>query len=379
MDFSFTEEQLVNKQKISDFCRKELASSAAELDGATGENAKEMLGKRIEALGREGILGLGFPEVAGGSGADLMPFVILMQELGDACPSTGLAVMSSVGLCARALFEWGDEAAQKACLADLLSGKILGAYASLEPEAGLDSWDLKTVATQAGDNVVLNGQKNMVLNAPMAGASVVSAADSNGQEGLFLVAPGAAGIELSAAQDKMGCRGAPTADLTLTDCHAARLASGDGEKAVALLRAYEHLYLAALSAGMINAAMISSGIYARDHKAGEKPLARHQEISFKLADALVFLDTAQVLIHRCVWLLNENSSEMPVLASCAKTFASESAVKAAGWALQIMGQEGYRRGSRAERLYRDAKLVEILGDPTERHRMFIADQVLAAY
>jgi hypothetical protein len=131
---------------------------------------------------------------------------------------------------------------------------------------------------------------------------------------------------------------------------------------------------------MIRASAITGGVYARDHKAGEKPLARHQEIYFKLADAHLFMDTAQMLIYRCVWMMIEgNYDEARVLASCAKAFASESAVQAAGWALQITGRDGYSLGSPAERQYRDAKLVEILGDPTEQHRMFIADQVLAEY
>lgn len=379
MDFSFTEEQQTNQQRIRDFCRKELAPRAAELDEATGEQAREMIRERLRSLGKQGFLGMGFPEDAGGSGESLMSFVLLIQELGDTCPSTGLAVISSVGLCARALYEWGGEAEKKAYLADILSGEAIGAYASMEAEAGLDAWTYSTVATPTGDGVTIKGQKKLVLNAPMGGAMVLNAADGAEQPGLFLVSPEAAGLEISTIQEKMGCRGVSTADVTLTDCTAVRLNCGDGGKAVEMLRSYEHLFLAALSVGMLNVAMITSGVYARDHKAGGKPLARHQEISFKLADSLLFMDTAQVLIHRCVWLMGEKSGEAPVVASCAKTFASESAVKAAGWTVQIMGQEGYSRGSRAERLYRDAKLVEILGDTTERHRMFIADQVLAEY
>ena len=86
-----------------------------------------------------------------------------------------------------------------------------------------------------------------------------------------------------------------------------------------------------------------------------------------------------MLLHRCVWMMEEKNAEAPVLASSAKVFASEAAVKAADWAMQISGQEGYQSGSRAERIFRDAKLLEILGDCTEKHRMFVADQVLAAY
>ena len=86
-----------------------------------------------------------------------------------------------------------------------------------------------------------------------------------------------------------------------------------------------------------------------------------------------------MLLHRSVWMINEKNPEAPVLASSAKVFASEAAVKAANWAVQVTGQKGYRRGSLAERIYRDAKLVEILGDSIEAHRMFIADQVLSEY
>ena len=96
-------------------------------------------------------------------------------------------------------------------------------------------------------------------------------------------------------------------------------------------------------------------------------------------DTYLYQDTVQMLIYRCLWFMAENNPEAEVLASSAKLFASEAAVKAADWTLQIMAQEGYCQGSEGERLLRDAKLLEILGDPTEKHRMYIADQVLAQY
>jgi acyl-CoA dehydrogenase len=108
-------------------------------------------------------------------------------------------------------------------------------------------------------------------------------------------------------------------------------------------------------------------------------MGRHQEISFKLADSMVFQETARMLIDRCVWLLEQKDPQAPVLASAAKAFAAESAVKAASHAVQIFGQEGVCAGNRAERFYRDARLMEILGDPTEKHRMFLADRVLQEY
>lgn len=378
MEFNLTDEQLDLQQRIRDCCLREIAPGAAELDKASAENANEMIRERIRSLGREGWLGLGLPEGPGGAGGDLLGPVLLHQELGEVCPATALGVLASAGLCARALCGWGAKAEQDAYLEGLLAGEILGAFGDMEPEASLDAWTLKTVASPSGSGFRLSGQKGMVLNAPVAGVSIVTAS-AEGGAGLFLVSPDAAGIERSPSHAKVGCRGVPTADVSLKDCAAVRLASEDGGESVESLRAVGHLLFGSVAAGMIRAAMVTAGVHARDHQAGDRPLARHQEVSFKLAEILVLYDTALMLLYRSLWMMNEKGAEAPVLASSSKVFASEAAVRAAEWSMQITGQEGYRSGSRAERIFRDAKLLEILGDCTEKHRMSVADQVLAAY
>ena len=378
MEFRFTDQQLEVQQRIRDCCRKEISPGAAALDTASVEEVQEMVGERAKILAREGLLGLGLSAEMGGVGGDLLGTVVLHQELGEACPATALSVLSSVGLCARALCEWGEKAEQDAFLGSLLNGETIGAYGDMEPEASLDAWTPKTTASPSGSTVKITGEKAMVLNAPLAGPKILTAS-ADSAPALFMVSPDASGIEISLPQAKLGCRGVPTADISLKECTAVRLAPDDGPGSVSTLRAFEHLLFGAVATGMINAAMVTAGVHARDHQAGEKPLARHQEMSFKLAETLLFQETALMLLYRCVWMMEEKNAEAPVLASSAKVFASEAAVKAADWAMQITGQEGYQSGSRAERIFRDAKLLEILGDCTEKHRMFVADQVLAEY
>jgi len=378
MEFSFTDEQLEVQQRIRDCCRKGISPGAADLDAASVEEAQGMIRERAMLLAREGLLGLGLPAELGGVGGDLLGTVVLHQELGDACPATALSVLSSVGLCARALCEWGEKTQQESLLGGLLGGETIGACGDLEPEASLDAWTPKTTASSSGRGARLTGEKAMVLNGPFAGPKILTAS-ADGTAALFMVLPDAPGLEISPPHTKLGCRGVPTADLSLKNCTAVRLASDDGPGSVVALRAFEHLLFGAVATGMINDAMVTAGVHARDHQAGEKPLARHQEMSFKLAETLLLQETALMLLYRCVWMMEEKNAEAPVLASSAKVFASEAAVKAADWALQITGQEGYRSGSRAERIFRDAKLLEILGDCTEKHRMFVADQVLRAY
>ena len=378
MEFRLTDTQSDLQERIKACCQREIASKAADLDAAPLDRTADMIRERMKVLAGEGLLGLGFPVDAGGVGADLLGTVLLHQELGDACASTALSVLSSVGLCARALHEWGEKPEGGPLLKRLLAGETVGACADLEPGSSLDDWGLKTTASPSGSAFKLTGEKGMVLNASVAGAKIATAS-VDGAPSLFFVQADATGIEISPLQAKVGCRGVPTADVTLKDCPAVRLAPEDGAGSVQTLRSMEHLLFGAVAAGMVNAALVTAGVHARDHQAGEKPLARHQEISFKLAEMLLFKETALMLLYRCVWMMEERNAEAPVLASSAKVFASEAAVKAADWAIQITGQQGYRRGSRAERIFRDAKLLEILGDCTEKHRMFVADQVLAAY
>ena len=147
MEFNYSDEQLAKQQRIRDFCRQEIAPGAPDLDGASAERAQEIIKERVKTLAREGLLGLGLPAEMGGSGEDLLSTVVLHQELGEACPATALSVLSSAGLCARALGLWGEKAEQEEFLKGLLSGEIIGVCGDLEPEAGLDTWTLKTTAS----------------------------------------------------------------------------------------------------------------------------------------------------------------------------------------------------------------------------------------
>ena len=192
MEFRFTDEQLEVQQRIRDCCRKEILPGAADLDAASAEEAQGMIRERARILAREGLLGLGFPSEMGGVGGDLLGTVVLHQELGEACPATALSVLSSVGLCARALCEWGEKAERDAFLGGLLGGETIGAFGDLEPEASLDAWTPKTTASSSGSGAKLTGEKAMVLNGPFAGPKILTAS-ADGAAALFLVSPDASG------------------------------------------------------------------------------------------------------------------------------------------------------------------------------------------
>ena len=123
MEFELTDKYLEIKNSIHDYCQRELAPQAMALDTAPADKALEMVKARISDLGQKGFLGLGFPNEAGGNDGDLLSSTILLQELGQACPATALAVFASVGLCARAIYNWGAASEKEQYLSDLLSEK----------------------------------------------------------------------------------------------------------------------------------------------------------------------------------------------------------------------------------------------------------------
>ena len=232
MEFRFTDEQVEVQRRVRDCCRRQIAPGAADLDAASAEESQKMIIGRARILAREGLLGLGLPSELGGVGGDLLGTVVLHQELGEACPATALSVLSSVGLCARALCEWGEKGEQNAFLGGLLGGETVGACGDLEPEASLDAWTPKSKASASGSGAKLTGEKAMVLNAPMAGPKILTAS-ADDSAALFLVSPDASGLEISPAHTKLGCRGVPTADISLKGCTAVRLAPDDGPGSVA--------------------------------------------------------------------------------------------------------------------------------------------------
>ena len=181
----------------------------------------------------------------------------------------------------------------------------------------------------------------------------------------------------------MGFRGSPTAELVFEDCEVPESAVL-GEVGKGFIQAMQTLEF-----GRIGMATVCLGIgakcldlanqYSKERKAFGRFINRYQEVSFKLADMLIMLDTARLMIYKAAWAKDNKDPEATILASCAKVFASESAVSASNMAVQIHGGYGYIKEFPVERLYRDAKLGDIGEGTSEIQRILIAKDVISKY
>jgi butyryl-CoA dehydrogenase len=385
MNFELSPEQKMIRDTARELATREIAPQAAEID-----RTHEFPRKLFARLGELGLLGIMVPEKWGGAGMDALSYAVALEEIARACASTAVAMSVQSSLVAAPILKEGTDEQRARWLPDLAAGKKIGCFALSEPEAGSDAKAQRTRAVRLGQGDhgdggrwILNGTKNFITNAPVADLAIVLANSdpTKGSRGItaFLVPMPTPGLTIGPPDDKLGIRGAPSAQLFLTDCAVgddARLgAEGDGFKIA--MRALDggRIGIAAQALGIARAAFEDATRYARERKTFGQPIAEHQAIQFKLADMRTEIDAARMLLWRAA-AKKDAGGAYSTDASMAKLFASEVANRAAKEAVQIFGGYGYLRDFPAERHFRDAKITEIYEGTSEIQRLVIASALL---
>lgn len=381
MDFELSDEQKDFQRSFRSFCEKEIAPRAKEVD-EKGEFSFE----NWKGLAKIGFLGLFIPEEYGGSGASLITRAVGFEELSRACAATALSAESSASLCTTPIVEFGTEEQKKKYLPKLARGEFIGAMGLTEPGCGSDLSAIKTRAKKEGNRYILNGNKMLITNGPIADVIVVMAvtdkeADRKGMS-FFIVEKGFKGFSAGSPLDKMGTRGSPTSELIFEDCEVPEenLIAEEGKGFLMAMKTLEHarIGMAAWCLGIAQACLDESKKYAQERFAFGKPIGYFQEVNFKIADMKVDTDTARQLIYYAAWL-KDQGKPCNVEISIAKLFASEITTKVSSNAVQIHGGYGYMKEYTVERLYRDAKLGEIGEGTSEIQRMIIVRDLLEKY
>jgi butyryl-CoA dehydrogenase len=378
MNFDLSPEQKLIRDTARDLATREILPRAAEID------RKHKFPKDIFArLGELGLLGTMVPERWGGAGMDALSYAVALEEIARACASTAVAMSVQCSLVCAPILHDGDDAQRARWLPDLTVGKMIGCFALSEPEAGSDAKAQRTRAVKDGDRWVLNGTKNFITNAPVADVMIVFATTdaAKGSRGIsaFLVPMDTPGLKVGKEDDKLGIRGAPSAQVFLSDCavggDALLGAEGDGFKIAMRSLDGGRIGIAAQALGIARAAFEDATRYAMERKTFGQPIAEHQAIQFKLADMRTEIDASRLLLWRAA-VSKDRGGRYGQEASMAKLFSSEVANRVAKEALQIFGGYGYLADFPAERHYRDAKITEIYEGTSEIQRLVIASALL---
>jgi butyryl-CoA dehydrogenase len=383
MNFEFLQETRDAVLKFRELVQKEIAPHAQELDSATDDFKDKTIKASIVKLGAAGFLRSPFMADAGGLGQAWLDWTLSAEEVARACPSTFLSAVSGSLVSCVAPAKFGSSAQKTRWVMPCLAGEIIGAFALTEPEGGANPAAINAVAEKTRDGWVLNGVKTYVTNGPVCDFAVVAARTSpNGPGGvsLFIVPADAEGFKRGGRADLMGHRGAAVGDIVLTNCRLGEdaLIGKENEGFGYAMHALQIARLAAAvgSLGIGDACLEHSLEYARGRVSFGGKIIKHQEVSFKLAQMRLQTDVARLQIQFAAWSMDIHDPDEAAAVSCAKVYATESAAKLAHMAVQIFGGKGYTRGSVAERLYRDARLGEILHGPSEIQRVMLARDAL---
>jgi butyryl-CoA dehydrogenase len=387
VDLELTPEQALLRDTARDLANKEIAPRAAEID-KQHRFPKELIAR----LGELGLMGVAVPESWGGAGMDTVSYVVALEEIARACASTAVIMSVNNSLVCEPILKFGSDAQKQAWLPLLASGQKLGCFALSEPEAGSDAAAQKTTAVLKGDRYVLNGTKNFITNGPVADVAIIMTMTRPGQghKGIsaFLVDTRTPGLSFGPNDDKLGIRGAHSAQMFLTDCTVPKEAllgsEGEGFKLAMSALDAGRIGIAAQALGIARAAFEAATRYATERKTFGQPIAQHQAIQFKLADMNTDIDAARLLIWKAAVAKDKAKSATtsePALrftteAAMAKVFASEVANRVAKEAIQVFGGYGYLGDFPVERHYRDAKITEIYEGTSEIQRLVIATQIL---
>jgi alkylation response protein AidB-like acyl-CoA dehydrogenase len=280
--------------------------------------------------------------------------------------------------------KYGTEAQKNKYLKALASGRMLGAFALSEPEAGSDATRQKTTAVDKGDHYLINGTKNWITNGHSAEIFLIIAQTDKekGHHGIsvFIVEKGWEGFEVGVKEDKMGIRASDTSSLMFNNLKVPK-ENRIGEEGLGFKFAMETLNggrigIAAQALGIAAGAFELSLKYAKERQAFGKPISKHQAIQFKLADMSTEVETARLLCYKAA-SEKDKHEDSSTWSAMAKLYSSKVAMKTTTEAVQIHGGYGYVREYHVERMMRDAKITEIYEGTSEIQKIVISRKLLS--
>ncbi|WP_378955777.1 acyl-CoA dehydrogenase [Pelosinus sp. sgz500959] len=378
MEFQLTEDQKMVQKLARDFAEKKLTPTVSKRD-----HEEEFSRELADEMGAMGLTGICFPEEYGGSGGDVMSYILAVEELSKADDGIGITLSATVSLCAWPIYAYGTEEQKQKYLVPLAEGEKIGAFGLTEPNAGTDAAAQQTVAVVDGDDYILNGSKIFITNAGEAETYVIFAMTdkSKGVKGItaFIVEKDMPGFSFGKKEHKMGIHTSLTNELVFQDVRIPKEnvlgKVGEGFKIAMSTLDGGRIGVAAQALGIAQAALDHAIKYSKERVQFGQAISKNQAIAFMLADMATKVEAARLLVYRAAYLKDQGVSYSKE-AAMAKLYASDAAMAVTTDAVQIFGGYGYSREYPVERLMRNAKITQIYEGTNQVQRMVISGAIL---
>lgn len=333
----------------------------------------------FEAMASLGLWGMTAPEAFGGADADAVSYALALMEVAaaDGALSTIVSIQNSILV--SGLLKDGSEAQKARFLPDLIAGRMIGAFALTEADAGSDASAVRTRAEKVDGGWRITGAKQFITSGRIAGVvMIIAVTDAGaGKKGLsaFIVPTDRPGYAVDKVEHKMGQGASDTCALRFDDMFVEDElllgAPGQGYRIALANLETGRIGIAAQCVGMAQAALDIAVAYAKDRRSFGKPIIEHQAVGFRLADLATRLEAARQLVLHAA-RVKDGKEPCLTEASMAKLFASEVAEAVVSGALQTLGGYGYLEEYGVAKIYRDVRVCQIYEGTSDIQRMVIA-------
>lgn len=379
MDFELPAELKKLQEETRSFVDREIRPLVPDI-----EKKKKYPIEIVKCMARQGIYRLLVPQEYGGFYETVrsLPICVAREELGRGHNFAGASIATQ-GLGSYPLILAGSTELKKKFLPKIASGEIIPAFALTEPEAGSDAGSLKTTALKEGDVYRINGTKCFISNAGIAHYIVLFAKTdpSLGTKGIsaILVEKGTPGFEVTKQMEILAID--VVNELKFKDCIVSRknLIGEEGKGFIIAMQTLDLLRcsVGAHAVGIAQEAFDLALSYAKKRIQFGKPIGQHQAIQMKLANMIVEINCARLLVYQAALAKDNNQPDVTFKSSMAKYYATEMAQRVVDQAVQIHGGYGVLVDDfPLERLYREVRAPRIYEGTSEIQQLIIANHFL---
>lgn len=360
------------------FAKEHVAPLAARID-AEGSLPREL----IRELGSRRYLGATFPAAHGGLSLEPVAYGLLTEALGSACANTRALLTLQVSLVGEALLRFGTKEQVESWAPRLARGEAVAAFALSEPEVGSDAQRVQTEYRSTPGGYLLRGHKRWASFATIADLLLVIARDGE-KVTAFLVERDRKGLSVEPMKGLLGMRGAHVGEVELDDVEVpkASVLGGEGNGfAFVAHAALDHGRYSIAWAGeaLCLGAVEQMSTYARERRQFGKALCEHQLVQGLIGEATMWLHAARASCLRAGQLRREGAADATAETAIAKYFTSTAALAATSHAVQVLGGNGCWGAHPAERLFREAKVLQIVEGTTQLQQQAAARFALQRY
>lgn len=383
MHFQLPDELLVLQNQMRDFVRTELQPHDASIEetGRVPESA-------MAGLRRMGLFGTNTPKEFGGLGLSMLGSCVAIEELAKAHTAFYYLSGVNVHIGSKAIEFFAAPEIRDQWLPGLATGKVIGAFALTEPDAGSDAAGIQTTAKRDGAHYILNGKKTYITNAPVAGVFTVFATldTSAGAKGIaaFAVDAKTPGLQIGRMVEMAAGRGSEHAEVIFENCRVPKenLLGQEGEGFAIAMRCLDagRTHWGAYCVGAASQLLD----YALDHVSHRETFGRklrdHQGIEWALADMVSSLHAARLVAYEAAWRYDQDDPAARTAAAArSKYIGADMVQRVADMTMQLFGGAGYSKDLPIERIWRETRVVRILDGTSEIMRQIIARHALRTH